>query len=147
MKADDLLTEMQTRQVHVAIVVDEYGGTAGMVTIEDIVEEIVGEIRDEYDRSEEPAAQTIREGEFLFSGGIDLDDVNEMAEATLPKLSGETLAGFLYGRLGRVPAQGERVDAGGLRLTIEQVVGRRIRKVRAVRLPGDSGEAVRDGDD
>jgi putative hemolysin len=142
MKADDLLTEMQKRQVHVAIVVDEYGGTAGMVTIEDIVEEIVGEIRDEYDKGEESAVQRMGDGEFLFTGGIDLDDVNEIAEATLPKLSGETLAGFLYGQLGRVPVQGERVEAGGLQLTVEQVVGRRIRKVRATRLPSSPGEAV-----
>jgi CBS domain containing-hemolysin-like protein len=147
MKADDLLTEMQTRQVHVAIVVDEYGGTAGMVTIEDIVEEIVGEIRDEYDKGEESASQQIREGEFLFSGGIDLDDVNEIAEASLPKLSGETLAGFLYGQLGRVPVQGESVEAGGLQLTVEQVVGRRIRKVRAIRPPRASGEAVPHAED
>ena len=142
MKADDLLTEMQKRQVHVAIVVDEYGGTAGMVTIEDIVEEIVGEIRDEYDKGEESAFQQIQEGEFLFSGGIDLDDVNEIAGATLPKLSGETLAGFLYGQLGRVPVQGERVEAGGLQLTVEQVVGRSIRKVRAIQQPHVPGEAV-----
>jgi CBS domain containing-hemolysin-like protein len=117
MKLDDLLAEMQAKRVHMAIVVDEYGGTAGVVTIEDIVEEIVGEIRDEYD----------------FSGGIDLDDVNLLAGSELPKDTSETLGGFIYSHLGRVPIRGEVVEAGGLRLIVDQVAGRRIRKVRASR--------------
>ena len=139
MKLDDLLEEMQLKRVHMAVVVDEYGGTAGVVTIEDIVEEIVGEIRDEYDIAEEASYQQLRDGEFVFNGGIDLDDVNILAGSDLPKGSSETLGGFIYSQLGRVPNLGEIVDAGGLRLTVEQVVGRRIRKVRAIRnLPTDS---------
>jgi putative hemolysin len=130
-KADDLLQELQEMLVHMAIVVDEYGGTAGIVTLEDIVEEIIGEIRDEYDRSEEQAYHQINQTEFLFSGGIDLDDVNQLTGAELPKETAETLAGFIYSRLGRIPNQGERLSAGGLELTVEQVIGRRIRKVRA----------------
>jgi CBS domain containing-hemolysin-like protein len=133
-KVDDLLAAMQAKQVHMAIVVDEYGGTAGLVTIEDIVEEIVGEIRDEYDINEEESFQVLKEGEFLFSGGIDLDDVNQIAESELPKETSETLAGFIYGQLGRVPFHGDRVEAGGLELVVEQVAGRRIRKVRATRV-------------
>jgi putative hemolysin len=133
-RVDDLLTEMQVKQVHMAIVVDEYGGTAGLVTIEDLVEEIVGEIRDEYDYAEELPFQKLHEGEFLFSGRIDLDDVNLMTEAELPKETSETLGGFIYSRLGKVPVKGEVVEAGGLRLIVEEVSGRRIRKIRAHRL-------------
>jgi putative hemolysin len=131
MKLDDLLAEMQAKRVHMAIVVDEYGGTAGVVTIEDIVEEIVGEIQDEYDFGEEAAFQLLQGGDYLFSGGIDLDDVNQITGADLPKDTSDTLGGFIYSRLGRVPIHGEVVEAGGLSLLVEQVVGRRIRKVRA----------------
>ncbi len=130
-KADDLLAEMRNRRVHMAVVVDEYGGTAGLVTIEDVVEEIVGEIMDEYDFGEEMPYQVLQEGEYLFSGGIDLDDVNQIAGSDLPTDTSETLGGFIYSELGKVPFQGEEVEAGGLRLTVEQVVGRRIRKIRA----------------
>lgn len=133
-KADELLAEMQEKRVPMAIVVDEYGGVAGLVTIEDIVEEIVGEIRDEYDAAEELPFQRLGAGEYAFSGGINLDDVNQIADAELPTDTSETLAGFIYSHLGRVPAAGEQVEAGGLRLVVEQVVGRRIRRVRAVHL-------------
>jgi len=140
MKLDDLLAEMQLKRVHMAVVVDEYGGTAGVVTIEDIVEEIVGEIRDEYDIAEEASYQQLRDGEFVFNGGIDLDDVNLLAGSELPKGSSETLGGFIYSQLGRVPNLGEMVNAGGLRLTVEQVVGRRIRKVRASKILPSASE-------
>jgi putative hemolysin len=133
-KVDDLLTEMQTKRVHMAVVVDEYGGTAGLVTIEDVVEEIVGEIRDEYDHAEELPYQLVQEGEYLFSGRIDLDDVNQIASSNLPKDTSETLGGFIYSHLGKVPIPGEAVDAGGLHLIVEEVSGRRIRKVRAQRI-------------
>lgn len=141
-KADDLLAEMQTKRVHMAVVVDEYGGTAGVVTIEDIVEEIVGEIRDEYDFAEESAFEQLQEGEYMFTGGIDLDDVNQITGAYLPTDNTETLAGFIYSQLGKVPAAGEIVQAGGLHLEVASVVGRRIRKVRATRIeqPGRESE-------
>jgi CBS domain containing-hemolysin-like protein len=138
---DDLLAEMQAKRVHMAIVVDEYGGTAGLVTIEDVVEEIVGEIRDEYDYAEELPFQVLQEGEFLFSGGIDVDDVNQLTQARLSKETSETLGGLIYGKLGKVPAVGETVDAGGLRLTVEEISGRRISKVRARRLERSTAES------
>jgi CBS domain containing-hemolysin-like protein len=144
-RVDDLLTEMQVKRVHMAIVVDEYGGTAGLVTIEDLVEEIVGEIRDEYDFAEELPFKKLHEGEFLFSGRIDLDDVNLMTEAALPKETSETLGGFIYSRLGKVPVKGEVVEAGGLRLIVEEVSGRRIHKIRAHRLEPRVSE-TEDGD-
>jgi CBS domain containing-hemolysin-like protein len=136
---DDLLEDMQDRRVHMAIVVDEYGGTAGVVTIEDIVEEIVGEIRDEYDRTEQARFEQVREGEFIFSGGIDLDDVNDITGAQLPKETSDTLGGYIYSRLGRVPSSGDRLEAGGLELIVDQVVRRRIRTVRARKL-AEEGE-------
>jgi len=139
-KADDLLTDLQARRIHMALVVDEYGGTAGLVTLEDLVEEIVGEIRDEYDAAEEAAFQELHDGEFLFTGRIDLDEVNELTAARLPKDISDTLGGFISGRLGRVPSPGDVVDAGGLHLVVEQSSGRRILKVRATRVP-ESEEA------
>jgi putative hemolysin len=118
-----------------AVVVDEYGGTAGLVTLEDLVEEIVGEIRDEFDAAEEAAFQELREGEFLFTGRIDVDEVNELTGGKLPKDISDTLGGFIAGRLGRVPSPGDVVDAGGLHLVVEQSSGRRILKVRTSRSP------------
>jgi putative hemolysin len=147
-RAGELLAEMQSNRIQMAVVVDEYGGTAGLVTFEDIVEEIVGEVRDEYDAAEELSFHQIREGEFMFSGGIDLDDVNELAGSRLPKDTSETLGGFIYAHLGRVPQPGERIEAGGLELTVQQVVGRRIRKVQAHVLAEveGQGEDPTDGD-
>jgi CBS domain containing-hemolysin-like protein len=132
-KVDDLLEEMQDSRFHLAIVVDEYGGTAGLVTIEDIVEEIVGEIRDEYDFAEEASYQQVEDGEYIFSGGIDLDDVNQIADADLPTDAGETLGGFIYSKLGRVPSPGDHLESGGLEFVVDQVVRRRIRRVRVKR--------------
>jgi CBS domain containing-hemolysin-like protein len=145
-RVDELLSEMQAKRIQMAVVVDEYGGTAGLVTFEDIVEEIVGEVRDEYDVAEELPFQELEDGRYIFSGGIDLDDVNQLAGSDLPKDTSETLGGFIYGHLGRVPQPGERMEAGGLELIVEQVVGRRIRKVLAHRLP-DLSEEVEDSPD
>jgi putative hemolysin len=139
-KVDDLLTEMQATRMHMAIVVDEYGGTAGVVTIEDIVEEIVGEILDEYDFAEELPYEQLQDNEYIFSGGIDIDDVNLITGAQIPKDTSETLGGYIYGRLGKVPIPGETVEVGGLSLVVEKVLGRRILKVRAKSIPTKSPE-------
>ncbi len=145
-KVDDLLAEMQAKRVHMSVVVDEYGGTAGVVTIEDIVEEIVGEILDEYDFAEELPYEQLQEGEYIFSGGIDVDDVNQITGSQIPKETSETLGGYIYSQLGKVPNRGEIVEAGGLKLIVEQVVGRRIRKVRAILIESDTPEAEGNGD-
>ena len=131
-KADDLLAEMQKERRHMAIVVDEYGGVSGVVTLEDIIEEIIGEIQDEYDELEEKDYEEIGEGEYIFRGGIDLDDFAEIMKMDLPEGDTDTLAGFLYEKLGRVPQGGEIVREKNLLLTIEQVAARRIRRVRVV---------------
>lgn len=129
-KVDTLLAEMQSQRIHMAIVVDEYGGVAGLVTLEDIVEEILGEIQDEYDEAEESPYEPLTDGGYIFLGRIDLDDFNEIVNANLPKDEADTLGGLIYSRMGRVPTNGESVLVDNLELTVEQVVGRRIRKVR-----------------
>jgi putative hemolysin len=133
-KADELLPDLQQRRVHMAIVVDEYGGTAGLVTIEDLLEEIVGEIQDEYD-SEEPFFVQLDETEYVCDARIDLDDLNRLVDAELPTEDSDTLGGFIYAALGRVPSVGNRVQYHDLTFTVESVLGRRIKKVRVERRP------------
>jgi len=137
-KVDELLAELQAERVHMAIVVDEYGGVAGIVTLEDIVEEIVGEIRDEYDQAEEMLYQAINDDEYLFQGRIDLDDFNDIMGTSLPNSEADTLSGLIYSRIGRVPTNGDNVQIEDLQLTVEKVSGQRIRKVRAQKLSSES---------
>ena len=130
-KVDELMAEMQSQRVHMALVVDEYGGLAGLVTLEDIVEEIIGEIQDEFDRAEDLPYQEIGQGEFQFQGRVGLEDFNEIMGSVLPSNEAETLGGFIFNRIGHVPIAGESVQVNNLMLTVTQVSGRRIRKVRA----------------
>lgn len=130
-KVDEVLAEMQSRSMHMAIVVDEYGGVAGVVTLEDIVEEIIGEIRDEYDESEELPYTQVDEGEYVFQGRVDLDIFNEVMGTDIATDNADTIGGFIYGEIGDVPSGGEVMHFDGLTLVVEQVVGRRIVKVRA----------------
>ena len=133
-KADDLLREMQRNKVHLAIVVDEYGGTAGLVTIEDLVEEIVGEIRDEYDVEQE-LVLPVSEHEAVLDARVPFEDVREMFDVDVDESEDyATLGGFITNRLGRFPRAGESVDAAGVRFTVETVEGKRIRRVRVMRL-------------
>jgi putative hemolysin len=130
-KVDELLTEMQAQHNHMAVVIDEYGGVAGLVTLEDIVEEILGEILDEYDVAEEEPYQELPDGGYLFLGKIPLDDFNDVFGAKLPSDEADTLGGYIYHELGHVPEVGEQVITGEVVLTVEQVTGRRIKKVSA----------------
>ena len=134
-KAGDLLQDMQQRKVHLAIIVDEYGGTAGLVTLEDLIEEIVGEIRDEYDVNEEEVYQKVGEHEYLFDAGIDLDDLNRLLDADLPTEDSDTLAGYVFSKLGKVPVVGETLSVDNLHLEVLSVDEKRIRKIRVVITP------------
>jgi putative hemolysin len=125
----ELLKEFQSRQQQAAIVVDEYGGTAGLVTIEDMLEEIVGEIRDEYDVESEPI---VDEGDsvFVFSAKVDIDQAAERLDVTIPREGFETIGGFIVSRLGRVPAEGERFTIEDIGVEVLEAERRRVHKVR-----------------
>ncbi len=127
-KVAELLREMQQQRVHIAIVVDEYGGTAGLVTIEDLLEEIVGEIVDEYDQ-EEQMIERIDDDTIRVDGRVAIDEVNELLAAELPHEEWDTVGGLVFGLTGRVPDPGETVSYDSLRFTTEKVTGRRIQKV------------------
>jgi magnesium and cobalt exporter, CNNM family len=147
MSVDDLLHELQRRKVHLAIVLDEYGGTAGLVTIEDLLEEIVGEIQDEYDE-EEPLIVRISENEARIDGRAAIDDLEELFDTDLgldDEDQYDTLGGLIYHRIGGVPKPGDRVLVDGLTLTVETTDGRRVGKVLAVREPRDP--SIDDEDD
>jgi putative hemolysin len=135
-RASDLLPDLQQRRVHMAVVVDEYGGTAGLVTIEDLLEEIVGEIQDEYD-VEEPFVEFISENEYIFDARVDLDDLNRLMNVELPTEDSDTLGGFIYTELGKVPVVGDHVAFADMGFTVESVAGRRIKKVRVQRVLQD----------
>ncbi len=135
MTIDDLLHELQRRKVHIAIVLDEYGGTAGIVTIEDLLEEIVGEIQDEYD-VEEPMVVRLSENEARFDGRADVDELRELFDIQLDLEDEEeydTIGGLLYHRMSGVPSPGDTIEVDGLRLTVETTDGRRVGKVLVVR--------------
>ena len=131
-KVDDLLREMQRRQVHLAIVIDEYGGTAGLLTIEDLLEQIVGEIRDEHDL-EEPEIQMLDERTAIVDARAAVEEVGEAFAVTLPEGDFDSIGGLVLDRLGHVPEPGERMRVNGLEITIEQVRQHRIEKIRVVR--------------
>jgi CBS domain containing-hemolysin-like protein len=123
---DALLRELQASQTHLAIVIDEYGGTAGLVTIEDILEEIVGEITDEYDREEKPVEE-LPDGSVRVTARLPVEELAQLFDVELPTDDVETVGGLLGALLGRVPIPGATVEVGGLRLTAEGVKGRRNR--------------------
>jgi CBS domain containing-hemolysin-like protein len=124
---DDLLREMQAARTHIAVVVDEYGGTAGLVTIEDILEEIVGEITDEYDVAERPPVERLPDGAVRVTSRLPVEDLGELFDVELPADEVETVAGLLAQALGRVPIPGAGATVGGLLLVAEGTTGRRNR--------------------
>ena len=135
MSIDDLLHEFQRRKVHIAIVLDEYGGTAGLVTIEDLLEEIVGEIQDEYD-TEEPLVERLGEDRARVDGRASVDDLLELFDLRIAledEDEYDTVGGLVYHRIGGVPEPGHEVRVDGLRLTVETTDGRRVGKVLVVR--------------
>jgi magnesium and cobalt exporter, CNNM family len=148
MSIDDLLHEFQRRKVHIAIVLDEYGGTAGLVTIEDLLEEIVGEIQDEYD-VEEPMIVKISENEARVDGRAAVDDLAELFDTQFgleDQDEYDTVGGLIYHRVGGIPSPGDQVEVDGLQLTVESTDGRRVGKVLVVRRREPAPVAVDDGD-
>jgi putative hemolysin len=130
----ELLREMQTEKFHMAIVVDEYGGTAGLVTMEDLLEEIVGEITDEYDLPE-PEVERLANDALRVPGRTPIDEVNELLDADLPQEEWDTVGGLVFNTLGHVPIEGECLQVDGLEFCAERIQGRRIVSVIITRVP------------
>jgi putative hemolysin len=130
-RVSDLMREMQADQFHLAVVVNEYGGTAGLVTLEDLIEELVGEIVDEFD-VEEALVEELAGGGLRVSARLPVDEVNDLLDAHLPTGAWDTVGGLVFDLLGHVPVAGESVMSDGLRLEVERVNGRRIERVRIV---------------
>ncbi len=142
MLVDDLLQSLQRRRVHIAIVLDEHGGTAGLVTIEDLIEEIVGEIQDEYDE-EEPLIVSVSDDEARLDGRTPVDDLVEHFGVTFngeDREQFDTVGGLIYHHIGGVPHVGDSVEVDGLRLTVEATDGRRVRTVLASRIGAPGSE-------
>jgi len=131
----DLMREMQQGKFHMAIVVDEYGGTAGLATLEDLIEELIGEIRDEYDVGDDDAKR-LRGGDLEVDGLLNLDDFAEASGRELPEGPYETVAGCLMATLKRLPRQGDAVEIDGMRLKVAKMDGRRVARVRVTVLDG-----------
>jgi putative hemolysin len=143
-RVSELLREMRTKQFHMAMVIDEYGGTAGLVTLEDLLEEIVGEIADEYD-VELPAVERLGDGSVRVRGSTPIDDVSEELGTDLPDAEWDTVGGLILNLLGHVPEEGEVVRFEQLELRTERVQGRRIASVHISRIaPADEHGADRD---
>jgi CBS domain containing-hemolysin-like protein len=142
-KVHELLAEMRKNQISIAIVVDEYGGTAGLVTIEDVLEEIVGEIRDEFDVEDQPV-QLLAPDEVIVDARVGIDDLGEMFDVQIKKNDFDSIGGFIINELGRIPSVGDNVRVNGISLKVLSVAGRRIKKVRVTKLaeqkPQPSGE-------
>jgi CBS domain containing-hemolysin-like protein len=141
-KVDELFKEMQQKRVSMAIVLDEYGGTAGLVTVEDLLEEIVGEIQDEYDLEEKPI-QLVDDRTAVVNARIHLDEVSDLLGVRLPQDEVDTVAGLVYSLFGRVPTPGETIALPGIELRVEKTLGQRITRVRITRTtPAPQEEAA-----
>jgi magnesium and cobalt transporter len=139
-RIDSLLKEFRRKRVHIAVVVDEYGGVSGIVCLEDIIEEIVGEIRDEFDEEREDVVR-LGEGAWLCDARADLDDLNRETGLALPAQEFDTLGGYVFALFGKIPARYERASAGELDFTIQDMDGHRITSVKIARRRDAAGEA------
>jgi putative hemolysin len=143
-KLSELLKEFKAEKVHLAVVVDEYGGTAGIVALEDLLEEIVGDIRDEYDRDERDYLW-VNDRTIIIDAGLDVDDVNDIIHTEMPREDFDTLGGFIYHQLGSIPSSGESFEWEGIAFTIREVNGNRISKV-LIKLPEPLMKPLNGGD-
>lgn len=141
-KVDDLFKDMRRQGVHMAIILDEFGSTVGLVTMEDLLEEIVGDIRDEYDSTEEPIT-VVSEGVYLVHGRVPLEELAEETDIRLSEEDVDTVGGYVFHKLGHIPRVGDAVEANGVKLTVEEMRGKRICKVRIEKTPkeGETGSA------
>jgi Mg2+/Co2+ transporter CorC len=135
-RVDDLLEELRSARIHLAIVADEYGGTAGIVTFEDILEEIVGEIQDEYDK-EVPLFEIVSEDEVLADGRLAVEDIEHTLDVEFEEDDYGTMGGFVQKHLGRVPQEGDTLTAEGVSIEVLEVERHRVRKMRVRRVDGD----------
>ena len=131
---------MRKTSNNIVIVLDEYGATAGLITLEDILEEIVGDIRDEYDEDEEDELIQVQEGEYLAEGSMKLDDLNDSLGLRLISEDYDSVGGLVIERLDHLPSQGEEVECGGIRLVVEHVEKNRIDKIRIYLPVAGNGE-------
>jgi putative hemolysin len=144
-EVEDVLADMKRLKVHLAIVLDEYGGTAGLVTMEDLLEEIVGDIFDEYDRAE--AVPPAGQGAPVIDGSLPISEFNAEFELNLDDAEYTTVGGYIFGELGRLPRPGDRVVVEGYTLEVVEMEGRRVKKVRALKpeAAGDGNTAAEKG--
>jgi putative hemolysin len=141
-----LMREMQAEKFHLAMVADEYGAVVGLVTLEDCIEELVGEITDEYD-SEGKVIQRTADGDYVIDGGTSVSELNDLLDLELPDEDWDTIGGFVFGTLEHVPEVGESIDHDGWRFTVEEMEGRRVRRVKVSILPGATRRKRDDDDD
>ena len=138
---DDLLREFKARKVHIAVVLDEYGGTAGVVSIEDVLEEIVGDISDEYDRAEPALMRRLDELSAEVDGRMYIDDLNAAMKLEIPENQDYvTVAGMVFSELGYIPHAGETLESHGARFTVLVADERKITKLKVEKLPAQTGE-------
>lgn len=138
-RIDSLFREFQSHRIHMAIVVDEYGGTAGIVTMEDLVEEVFGEILDEFDDSEAPMIQSLGSDAFRVDAMLPIDDLNELLDSSFESGDYDTVGGLVFSAIGKIPRPGEHVSLAGLRFTVEKVRAQRILLVKIAREHEDGG--------
>jgi len=131
-RLSEILHQFQREKTHLAIVVDEYGGVAGIITIEDLLEELVGEIEDEYDRTSSEKIQLLKDGSAIVEGDTDIDEINDKLNTSLPEKAAafESIGGFIFNYLGRIPHKGEIMEQNGVRIEVVDVDNRRIKKVK-----------------
>ncbi|PKB71166.1 MAG: hypothetical protein BZY87_06760 [SAR202 cluster bacterium Io17-Chloro-G6] len=139
-RVDDLLEELQERRTQIAIVVDEYGGTEGLVTMEDLLEEIVGEIEDEFSRSREAQVMHQPDGTVLVDAGVTTEHVEEIFGTQIDSIEVDTVGGYVYHSLGRIPQTGDIVETAHLHIEVVSMLGRRLRKLRIHRIDEEAVE-------
>ncbi len=133
-KISELLHEFQEKRVHLAIVVDEYGGVSGLVSLEDLLEEIVGDIQDEFDRGE-PQIQKVSDTEAIMDAKVSIDQFSEMFSVQIEGDGFDTVGGFVLNQLGKIPSMGDELETQGIKISVLSTIGRRIKKVRVTKLP------------